>query len=170
MVQTGNEVPEVRHVTRYFRRPSGMAIRQHLRRRRVLDAVRVGGAVIAGRADFEVMGCTATPVVGLHGERMNHGDQRHVRLLAKGEAQAKGAMRGQVANERVRQRLARIPSLFFRLLLGFVAAFLDAPIFRQSGKIVRPFVSLGNPVRLMGQMRDRKEEPGLERVWAEQRR
>ena len=147
-----------------------MAIRQHLRRRRVLDAVRVGGAVIAGGRDFEAMGRATAPIVGLRGERMDHGDQRHVRLLTKSEAQAESAMRGQVTDERVGQRLARIPSFFFRLMLGFVAAFLDAPIFRQSGKIVRPFVSLGNPVRLMGQMRDRKEEPGLERVWAEQRR
>jgi hypothetical protein len=49
-------------------------------------------------------------IEGLRGERMGDGDQGHVRLLAKGEPQAKGAMRGQVADENVRQRLAVIPA------------------------------------------------------------
>lgn len=44
---------------------------------------------------------------------MHHGDKRHVRLLAKGETQGHGAMRRQVANERVRQRLAA----FLRFLI-----------------------------------------------------
>jgi hypothetical protein len=41
MVQTGNEAPQVGHIARYVRRPSGMTIRQRLARRRVLDPVRV---------------------------------------------------------------------------------------------------------------------------------
>ena len=58
------------------------------------------------------MGVPAAAIEGLRGQRMGDGDQSHVRLLAKGEAQAKGAMGGQVADQRVRQRLA--------IILGFL--------------------------------------------------
>jgi hypothetical protein len=76
-----------------------MTIRQRLRGGRVLDAVRVGGEIGAGQADFEA-GCFPTTIEGLRRQRMNHGDKRDIRLLAKGEAQAKGAMGGQIADER----------------------------------------------------------------------
>ncbi|WP_323715686.1 hypothetical protein [Paracoccus aminovorans] len=44
---------------------------------------------------------------------MVDGDQGHVRLLAKSETQGKGAMRSQVADERIRQRF----TVFLRVLV-----------------------------------------------------
>ena len=87
MVQTGNEVPQVRNIARHVRRPSGVTIRQRLPRRGVLDPVRMGCKEAAGRADFEAGGIHAA-IEGLHRQRMGDGDQRHVRLLAQGKAKA----------------------------------------------------------------------------------
>ncbi|MDG5972158.1 hypothetical protein JAGODDHD_02920 [Sphingomonas paucimobilis] len=67
----------------------------------------------ADRADFEGVGIPSTAIEGLRGKGMDNGDQGHVRLLAKGETQGKGAMGGQVADERVRQGLA----VFLRFLV-----------------------------------------------------
>lgn len=65
------------------------------------------------------MGRAAAPIEGLRRQRVDDGNQRHIRLLARSEVQAKGAVRGQVANEGTRQRLASVPGLFFPLWLGF---------------------------------------------------
>ena len=74
-------------------------------RRRVLDPIRMRRQHRAARTDFEDVGVRAA-IEGLRGERMGDGDQGHVRLLAKGEAKPEGPVRGQVADEDVRQRLA----------------------------------------------------------------
>jgi hypothetical protein len=52
-------------------------------------------------------------IEGLRGESVSDGDQGHVRLLAKRKAKAKRAVSGQVADEKVRQRLA----IFLRFLV-----------------------------------------------------
>lgn len=111
-IQPGDEVPQVRHVARHVRRPSGVTIRQRLRRRHVLSAVRVARKVRAIRSDIETMRVHAT-IEGLRGERMDDGNQGHVRLLAKGEPQAKRAMRGQ-ADEKVGRRCAVFLRIFVR--------------------------------------------------------
>jgi hypothetical protein len=64
----------------------------------VFDPIRAGGERGAGQPDFEVGDFPAT-IEGLLRQRMNHGNTRHVRLLAKSEAQTKGAMGGQVTND-----------------------------------------------------------------------
>ncbi len=64
------------------------------------------------------MGLAAAAIEGLRRQRVEDGYECHIRLLAKGETQAKGAMRGQVAEERIRRRLAIIPGVFFRFRLA----------------------------------------------------
>lgn len=66
---------------------------------------------------------------------MDHGDKRHIRLFVKGEAQAERAMGGQVADEKVRQRLTRVSGvLVVRLGFGILAVSLadDFAILRDA--------------------------------------
>src|SRR5258708_2272629 len=98
-----------------------MSICQCLACRCVLDAVRVTGEIDAGWADFEAVGFS-TLIEGLRGKRMGHRDKGDVRLFAKRKAKPKRPMTGQVANEKVRQRLADVLRFFIVPTIGIRTA------------------------------------------------
>lgn len=134
-----------------------MTIRQRLRRRCVLDAVRMGREIIAGR-DLEAMGLPAAATKSLRGQRIDHGDKRHIRLLTKGETQPHFSMRCQVADEWVRQRLV----VFLRFLhlslgCGSIAVILVAVF--DNLAITSSSVSLASKPSRVWQLRAFATEP-----------
>ena len=102
--------PQVGHVARHLRRPTGVAIRPCLARLCILDTIRMRGQYRADRTDIENVGVRAA-IEDLRGERMGDGHDGDVRLLAQGEAKPEGTVRGEVADQDVRQRLVTVASL-----------------------------------------------------------